>query len=607
MDPLKFIFELVDQMTGPSRSITKELKGVEDAIRKNDRALKQTQLDKMTPGLQKTRIELGMQRDALMASSTQAEAFSDHIDAVRSSLNSVATYGLGAAAAVAGIGYEFAKSAVEVASFAEDNKVALEVVTGSQEAAGRVLKNMIALAAHLPINDMQAMGAATQFMLAGFKETDLANMVTAMAAVKGFNPNNATRSMDDFVNMLSRIKAAGLMPREITALSQELHLNVDTLAKELRELGYKGIKTVEDMHLMSHLINKDDFIEAVVRTVASMSGGDLSKLPSKLATTFSGLMSTIEGRKFALMIDLDTAPGYESLRGFLSNLVAATDPSSSSGKLISSNIAASFNDIFGKVFEQYAGPRGAEKIADKIRNDVIPAFKDFADVVGGIAGLTMKIVEGWAGLIRILRPGGNQPGAMDINDPTAQSRVNDNSWKALSPDAQARVRRIAMQHGIAIPAAASSLDTMGAVDLVDGLVLGMKAGQPAVAAAATELGQAAIDAHKEVTETHSPSRVFQRLGEYTAEGYAMGVRSGAPDAQSAIAMLSTPRPDLFRSSGGTGGGPIHVSLSINVDARGASEDDANAIAQRSADALPAAVVRVFDMIAMQYGNPVEGD
>jgi hypothetical protein len=140
-------------------------------------------------------------------------------------------------------------------------------------------------------------------------------------------------------------------------------------------------------------------------------------------------------------------------------------------------------------------------------------------------------------------------------------------------------------------------------DIANGLVAGMTGGMPVVADAGSALGQAAIDAHKEVTQTHSPSRVFQELGAFTAEGYALGVRGGIGEAQAAVAMLGAAPRASIGSGGGGSGGSISAPITINIDARGATKDDAHAIATVVEDAIPSALVRVFDMLSTQYGNP----
>lgn len=611
MDPLKFIFELVDQMTGPSRSITKELKAVEAQIKKTDIALQKSAIDKMAPGLQKQRAELGLQRDALLASSEGFTTLAEKASSARGAINALGAPLLVMGAVATGIGYEFAKSAVHVASFAEDNKVALEVVTGSQDAANRVLKDMINLAAHLPITDQIAMGAATRYMLAGFKEKDLANMVTAMSDVQALNPGRGLEAMNDFANLITRIKSGGLNARELMFLPQETHINPEAIRKELQAMGYVAMKTVQDMHLMAHAINPDDFIEATVRAISAMTGGKgIGNLSGKLSHTITGLLSTLEGREFALMIDLDTSPGYESLRGFLRNMVEVTDPNSELGREISQNIAGAFSDSFGTVFSELGGPNGPKKIAEIVRSDVIPAFKDFATVVGGIASVTMTIVSGWANLTRFLRGDtGLGVHGKTIEELTSgkQNEVNSSGflnllgigkgsgqWSALAPDAQDRVRRLALKTGIGTFQSAS--------DVVDGYSKSIRAGIPEVVGAHEDVAQAGIDASRDVLQIHSPSKVFERIGAFATAGYTRGVLGGMGEAQDALGgMVSAPAVGAFVARSGDGR-QIVINMPINVDARGSDKDDANDIAKAVADAVPASLVQAFDMIATQYGN-----
>lgn len=638
MEPLKFIFELIDQMSGPSKAITKELKAVEAQIKRTDTELRKSSIDKMGPGLARQRAELGLQRDALAESAAQATTFAASMSGAGEVLRTIGHFAIGAGLAATAVGYEFAKSAVEVASFAEDNKVALEVVTGSQESANRVLKDMINLAAHLPITDQIAMGAATRYMLAGFKEKDLANMVTAMSDVQALNPGRGVEAMNDFANLITRIKSGGLNARELMFLPQETHINPEAIRKELNAMGYVAMKTVQDMHLMAHLINPDDFIEATVRAISAITGGKgVGQLSGKLSQTFTGLLSTLKGREFALMIDLDTSPGYESLRSFIKNLVAVTDPNGAIGKDISANLATSFNDLFGGIFGQFSGPDGAKKIGDVIRNDVLPAFKDILTVVGSIASVTMTIISGWAQLIRLIRGNSGQTptgvNSLSVSQLTDLAKTGAAGYKreevieaakmaavrehssadtaamnvglalakapaassmpGLSVEGQDRVRRVALANGL------SSFQS--ATDLVDGLTKGMKAGQPEVAAVAADLGNAAVDSVKAVTQTHSPSRVFEQLGAFASEGYQIGIRGGAEDVRSAVGAMVAPPPRASLSGGG-GRATITAPIVVNIDARGATKEDAHAIAKAVEDALPSSVVRVFDMLATQFGN-----
>ena len=168
-EPLSFIFELVDRMSGPSRAITKQLKEVDAALHATDQAMQKAALSTMTDPLKRQRAELGLQRDALAFSKRGMDDYAEKMAGVHDIIGKVAMGAVVLGGALIASKIAFAKSAIEVASFAESNKVALKVMTGSQSEANGILKDMIGLAAKLPITDQLAMGAATRFMLAGFK------------------------------------------------------------------------------------------------------------------------------------------------------------------------------------------------------------------------------------------------------------------------------------------------------------------------------------------------------------------------------------------------------------------------------------------------------
>jgi len=127
----------------------------------------------------------------------------------------------------------------------------------------------------------------------------------------------------------------------------------------------------------------------------------------------------------------------------------------------------------------------------------------------------------------------------------------------------------------AITAAISWLGELGgagvaaASGLIDGLVGGIRAGVGAVADAMRALASSAIGALKSALKIASPSKVFERFGAFTGEGFALGVEAEAPAAASALETL-TAMPDAGAASSGAqrageragaSGGGAGVSLS----------------------------------------------
>lgn len=158
------------------------------------------------------------------------------------------------------------------------------------------------------------------------------------------------------------------------------------------------------------------------------------------------------------------------------------------------------------------------------------------------------------------------------------------------------------------------LATIG-TDMILGLAKGITSAAGAVIGAIKSVVSGAISSAETVLDAHSPSRVFQKLGGYTAEGFAGGIEGGTVDTQSALESMVEP-PEVGGAlgrmrepaeaggrgaRGGTAGGghsftfgDIHVNAPLAKDAAG--------IAAAVREELAVA----FEDLALQsgYGTPL---
>jgi hypothetical protein len=131
--------------------------------------------------------------------------------------------------------------------------------------------------------------------------------------------------------------------------------------------------------------------------------------------------------------------------------------------------------------------------------------------------------------------------------------------------------------------------------IVTGLADGITGGGAAVIDALTDVVNGAINKAKSLLGIASPSKVFEGLGGFTAEGFASGVDSGASDAQAALEAMVAPPPT--GGAGGARGGANYggVTIQITVDGRGESDDGLAA-------KIAAAVRDVFESDALMLGS-----
>ena len=133
----------------------------------------------------------------------------------------------------------------------------------------------------------------------------------------------------------------------------------------------------------------------------------------------------------------------------------------------------------------------------------------------------------------------------------------------------------------------------------DGFVNGIKATTGKVTAAISNMVGQGNDAAAKKLESHSPSKVYERLGKNSSDGYAQGVSGGQSNVTNAVtAMVSAPA-----SGGGSGGGssgPIQLTVEIHVNAGKSGQEIADKL---SSPSFLSSLTHAFETMAGSAGIP----
>lgn len=142
----------------------------------------------------------------------------------------------------------------------------------------------------------------------------------------------------------------------------------------------------------------------------------------------------------------------------------------------------------------------------------------------------------------------------------------------------------------------------------DGLAKGMDQSGQKVSDAGAGMGTAAEEGANKRLDRHSPSKVFEEIGDDVAEGFAIGVERGrmrdAMFAQWDAVAAVTSRP-LGRGAGGaTGGGPmIEFNVGgIHIAAGAASADIPQLVEDRLRGIVPGMLQAAIEKLAQQAGS-----
>lgn len=99
--------------------------------------------------------------------------------------------------------------------------------------------------------------------------------------------------------------------------------------------------------------------------------------------------------------------------------------------------------------------------------------------------------------------------------------------------------------------------------IIDGLISGIKSKISALMATIGGVADSIKGAFTGKMQIQSPSKVFEKYGQHTAEGYVIGVEGGADDAADAIEGLGGARPGAARArGGGASAGPVNLTINI---------------------------------------------
>jgi hypothetical protein len=127
--------------------------------------------------------------------------------------------------------------------------------------------------------------------------------------------------------------------------------------------------------------------------------------------------------------------------------------------------------------------------------------------------------------------------------------------------------------------------------IVEGIVNGIKASAKWLTDTVSELGASALGSLKESLGISSPSKEFAKLGIAIPQGVAVGVESGADEANNAVAGLV----DTPTGTGRAGGGGVTINVGgITVNASSGQAGDIAGDVERE-------LVPVFERIALQLG------
>jgi hypothetical protein len=450
--------------------------------------------------------------------------------------------------------FELGKEAFEAAGEAERTRKSFEFLMGV-EPADELLGFMDRLAKHTEFTDGALKGFAGSLVRAGFAGEDLERALGATIDLAALAPDKMAGAAEA-LQLLSKVKLkGGVSERELIGAG----LSPEKLFKRLAgDLGI-GVKAVEE-RLQQGKVDTGVLIEALYSEIAKKTGKPLGGAGVAQSFTFLARLEKAKDIIPNLFEELEKSEGLKGVTSGLGRLVEALDPDSPAGKKIVGGLEQML-DRFGK----FTNEIDFNKVADQTLRalDVLEAGAKAAVTTVDLLITSLNGLRVAWNLLNGSREGVEKGSVLDKVFETVDAGKTGN--KTLDD----------LATGLGGGGLATDIGAGIGRRIAQGLGFGVKAGAPEAARASSDLGATAEDALMSHLEIQSPSRVFARLGQHTARGFAIGIRGGTDEVQAEIDHTFSPDSLAGTSSSSVPGGGTRNEITINVSV-GAGVDQAGA-------------------------------
>lgn len=588
-DPLKFIFQLLDQLSGPAGKMRESLGGVTKALDAGGKgALKFGGIIASLGGKAKDIVSGGL-----------AVAFGNLVSkGIEVAIGAVMKLG----SAIAGLGHDMFDA------IAGSQRLALTFNTilgkeGASQASNFL--NQISLKTEFAKGDLER--ATGSLISAGYKAEELKPLLAAGLDVANLLGGGAG-NLEQAIGALANIKLTGrLDARAIKAL----RLSPDEVFKQLGDILGKTAAQAEELSAQGKT-PVDAALGALFSAIEAKQGGALGSGGAAAGETIMARMTQIKSIPSLFFDAIAESPAVAKLTNVLGGIVAKLSPEGPLGK----KIVAGLDKLFGglvDVFERLTSggsmklfERGLEAALDLLGK--LPAvlsaglrfWERMAPTIEAVGSVTMALITVLGALFKVAAPvaeilaslvGLIAPLVGGIGEGVGKLVGALTGWVGELME----VLKNAASIGFQMAAEVGS-------QIWQGIVQGLTPGLGKVTDTIRGAGNSMITGLKDVLGIQSPSRVFAEIGKNTALGFAGGLDAAGGDIEDAFSRNFDSFGQSLTGPGGgvasltTGGITFNISIPVNGGAGAADE-----IAEKLTELAPSFAASIWERLAMQAG------
>lgn len=561
--PLRWVFELIDKMSKPARTVDDALTRVERSLKRADGAT--------------NRLSQQMKSAAGSSSSFKKGLSALELDSFTNLMGK--GWGL-----VKGIGEAFGDTVIKSLAFKESTLASWEMLLGSKAAAQDLFKEAAQLAKVTPFGTQDVVDSYAQLLSAGFKRNEVGVLFQGLSDISSLSDFDPA-GIKAITTQLAQMKGFGKVQmqdlRPILSVSSKAGIGMEAIYGQLAQDMGTSPTAVAAME-QSGEISADQFIFSFMKAIAKKGGGKLGSITQVQSKSLKGLWSNIQAIPTDIVFGFaNNLKGVDVLKGALQTVINLFDNATPLGKRFQTVMENITDSLLQGIFGDLAGERGQLALEEKMKSfltwaesvdwkgtfqGLVDVLKDIATTAGAVASVVGPLLRFGHGVVK---------GAAEVAAEVAGG---------LQPT-EAMLYEQAVKNGRAMRA---------------GLNAGITADQVYTDAVRLADMMRAGFAGPEGIDAHSPSRVFEDLGRYSAEGYARGF-AGSSDIGATLGQLVAGKVEGGNSGGR--GGVVHIhegAFPISVQGGG----DADETARQLRPALLREIIALFESLGMEVG--VEG-
>jgi hypothetical protein len=472
-------------------------------------------------------------------------------------------FGADLASAAADAAVSFGKMAISAQAMREQSVEGFKAIFGSAEISEKLFDNAVRIAKLTKFDTPEVVQHFNNLAAGGFKADELTTVFAGIADVQSARGGGFASRYSNALQKLNAQPSAMFSTFQQAAMAGPgLKLSEEVLAKQLGLKPGANIDAELRKMFREKKISGTGAINAVLTATSQRydQGGDLGGFARKQGEgTWEGLISNIRnGLSDVLTMKLPANHPMMRFKGILVEVNRLFDDTTEGGKRFQALVSRLVSDVF-TLFDMKDGNTskfidklltGAEKLeswfaklatwakealddmfnADDIMGVLSVPFEKLGQTIaiGALDALEAAGVPGFKGAAEEARTAYKQRAELVKTGMTKDEAEAVAQFEETARNSPAFGRSALLARADAIRAEAQArLQKKKAKDtgssMVDGLAVGIYENSPKLERAAGYAGQIPIDIVRSVTDTHSPSREFEKIGKGWMDGTILGV------------------------------------------------------------------------------------